>query len=851
MTPSPSRRPLLLVALLVLAVLVALFLWLRGEGCEPPQPPGPGGPDVSATPPDRSASDVSEAPAPDVPPPGPDTTAVTHPQDPVQVTVTPVLSRRTEGARRGDGHLRFFEVELRYHRPADDDPERRVGGLAVAREAVHVQPGLVDACLFDRFAVAFPPSRFPPGLDERFREDVARALGRELRAAANSARRAWWFELPRQDGERLRVQVAALCDVLGQLRESARKGLGLSDTEARDLVVTRVCPAQPLTIEPTPSMLSWHVDRLGAKASAAPPSAGGPFVDVALVDSGVAPVVPDIEHAAGPVAAGGPSGQYLAHGTAMALLLRQLLPPTLARVTSYRVFDADRVATPARVAQAIDRALSDPSRPAGRPLVVNLSLGWPPELSQPRLVTVRPLDQASPVQRCETVEGPVGEEVRYMLAAARAADSEDRPVLAVAAIGNRPGEPSAWPDLYASPDHGYGPLHQGDPCNPAVRLPWFFPAAWARVGACRLEGGALTAPVSVVVAAGATDPAADERQAVPSIPEADPPLVAPGEHVYAALYDESGAVVPIDDGPFAFPTPWSGTSVGAVLTSAAAARAQVQRRTAGLPGLRWGALERLLWLTGRDLERPSAVPGLTVRRVDVCRLREALALAAAATGGGPPAAGACNELLVCAAAAAEPPLSAELATTCSPHVAGCLGASACAVADGRPALPADALTQPTPDDDFPAGPTAPPTLCETHPCPYDRVPDAYSLGRITPQPVGDGCPDCFLKLVAAREFTLRANLNAKLPPSQWTEAWVELRGPTVISVPLRNYLGTVGFEPWKPGYSTTVGKIADTKFPATTEELQKWKAVLISTIRPDGGKEYRDESALYLESGLP
>lgn len=846
MTPN-LRRLLLIALLLVLLLLLALYVWPWGDACRP-APPVPPRPDTTAP-----AADVRTTPE-DAAAPRPDALAVTHPDDPVQIEVTPVLPRRTDRGQE-DGHRRFFEVQLRYHAAADGDG--RVGAVTIPDDAVDVRPGLVDACLSDRFAVAFSPTYFPVEgpLGERF-ERVPDLVDDVLRTAANGPKREWWFDKPDRDGQPLRVRPAALCELIETLRESVRKGLELDEREYAGLVVTRVCPAQALAaLPPTDSMLRWHVERLGAKASAAPP--GGPFVDVALVDSGVADAVPDIVHAPGPVAPGGPPETRLAHGTAMALLIRQLLPPSLGRITSYRVFDAEKHATPAQVAQAIDLALHDGSRPAGRPLVINLSLGWPPELSALRLLSVVPRVQDLPIQGCRTFEGPVGEEVRYMLAAAREADAAGRPVLAVASIGNRTGEPDRWPELYRSDDLGYAPQPAGDPCNPSVRVAWFFPAEWARVGACHREGGVITPSVSVVVAAGATDPHPAERQAVPSVVGADPPLVAPGEHVYAALYDDSGAVVPLDEGPFAFPSAWSGTSVGAALTSAVAARAQADRARAGAPPLRWVELERLLWLTGRDLGRASLLPGVGVRRVDACRLGEALSLASLIGGEAPPAAGACKDLLACAGGlTSEAALSAAVVAECQPPAAACLAATTCGAGDPLlPTLPDDALTVGGPVLVPVAGDGQATEVCLTASCPYDGTPDAYSLGDVTPLPFGDGCNDCFGKLAAAKTMTFRFNLNPKLAPgSQWTDAWVEYVNPagSKASVQLAPYLtGSGGFDPWLPGYSTTIEKVKHDIFPSSAAELKGAKAVLVSIIEPEGARPYRDESPLYLESALP
>src|SRR5690606_3005364 len=86
-----------------------------------------------------------------------------------------------------------------------------------------------------------------------------------------------------------------------------------------------------------------------------------------------------VELSGGFAGIGAPSPAYHPHGTAMAAFVRQIAPG--ASLTSYRVLDANGLASVGSVAAAIDRATADLA--AGEPTVLNLSLGVPAELSQP------------------------------------------------------------------------------------------------------------------------------------------------------------------------------------------------------------------------------------------------------------------------------------------------------------------------------------------------------------------------------------------------------------------------------------------------------------------------------------
>ena len=831
-------------AILVLLVLVAIVLWrLAQGGCDGFWSTKPAPPPPTTQDPDDPRDSTDE------PPP--------TPTGPVDVIVTPVLSATPEVMRNG-GDLRFFEVTLLTRAGAPS--AGRIGNAPIAD--VSGQGQLEETCRDDRFFVSLPEASFGAidsvlaGLGEVMRAEPRETWGRAaadrlekeltLRMRESGTER-WWFHPPINQGARdevLRVRPEALCGFFSGLRGAAGAALGLRREQFPQIAVGRVCDLTAM-VKPSESMLHWHLQRMAAKGGGGA-TAETPVVDIALVDSGVDDtVVSGVDHR-GPVANDAPELQP--HGTAMALLLRQIVPPEVGRLRSYRVFEDDGRATPANVAKALVKALED--RVADQPLVINLSLGWPPELARKRGRMT--YNAATGEQTCVFDEGPVGEEVRYALTMARDQDGAPSPVLVVAAIGNRVDDPT----LYADATLGFGRIVD-DPasCDAQETARWFFPAAWGAVGAC-LAGTAGVPARSLALPVGGTDAHPKEREAIPSIPGAEPPLVAPAEHVIAAVLDPSGGTHDVGAELLAFPESYSGTSVAAILTTAVAARTQAVRRTQGSPALSWPMLARLLYLTGDPLTtfdgtatRSSVWGDLPVHRLNACRA------AAAATWDTPsgvvdPAA-SCRDLVECVKTVpVDPLLSPALVSTCGTAAEACRAATQCAPDVVVPELDAaDALAAPT------GGPTTTGAACGSGtatPCPLDLVPDQYSLGHLSPLPGGPICTDCFLKPVAlvtaaGTAAYLDILVNPKLETgTKVLETWLQVTKPTgdVVTVSIPNDLPSTWVTRWEPKMAVTVSGLTDGKMPLTEGDWKDCKVVLRSRVKDSKGTEYKDESPL-------
>ncbi|MEZ4469872.1 MAG: S8/S53 family peptidase [bacterium] len=541
------------------------------------------------------------------------------------------------------------------------------------------------------------------------------------------------------------VRPEALPDVVGAVRRWADEAVAGQLT----FLVGRECVAIALGTEPraTPALREAVVRRIGL-APTPPGDAVGQAAEVALVDTGLEAVVADELGAdAVPLPGGDLAGPLHPHGTAMGLLVRQVTPR--ARLHDVRVLGTPGHGDIGDVARGIIAALGIADMDRRRALVLNLSLGWPPELGQRRVLRDAAGDAAG-------FEDPVGESVRFALLLAAREEGPGRPIVVVAAAGNRPGRPEANRLVYNS----FFDVEPG--ATPATRCPGgapggpylFFPAAWSQVPTCA-EGDD---PRWLATAIGGLSDA--DAPATLAILGAEPPLVAPAEHAYVASarapasLDTFQCDAPPDVAGFTSPTALTGTSVAAALTSGVVVRLIAARRDAGLAVPDAARLLVLATAAGRRLERG-------VHALDACRADAAVACAPAACvdadlGAGLPAAvdacaaalAACPALDACPPPPAPPPLPDGFTF---PTDEACL----CHRAPGTPTRAADCATADTL-------------------CPYEVEPDIHSRGAAGPQPEHPSCPECTVMVeLPAKKGSLYLALEKKLSgDAQFLAAWV-------------------------------------------------------------------------------
>ena len=734
----------------------------------------------------------------------------------ILVQVDPVLEDRSGEAQasteRRTGHKRFYEISYQVNPEAGDRLLQRIGVGSVPethseeKPAYTVVPPLHPVCRSDRFFVAFPLSEIRGGdlpEPDAFIADLSDRLSGQANEKRSLER---WFQPPQAGrGPELTVADWALAHVVDDIRQGAVEVAGALavDQPAKRLLVGRVCGFVGMGVEEvtTEPMRSWHLERMGLtgnqkqRLTAAFAGVTAPVVDLALVDAGVDPDLVSkglTRHRA----ADAPDAAVLRHGTGMALLLQSIAPPEVVQIHSYRVFDKEGQTTARDVGRAIDHALHELDR-ENRPLVINLSLGWPPELRKPhrQLATVLPSGAPSQLAYLQkrTSEDPAGEVVRYMLYLARQMDAERgkvrRPVFVVAAAGNRPGLPGhvEWDRLLGAP-----PNPQADPCERGgtpVESSWFYPAAWSRVPTCRMGATDREAHVDVAYPVAATSYEEKELPAFVSRPDDESPLVAPGEKIYA--YNPTGGAPGSATAPDkGFPLAFTGTSASAALTSSAAAVAQALRLTQHREAFDWPTLGRLLYLTGDPLANATGTPRvsrigkLPVRRLSVCRLQAAIKPA-------PP----CVDLVTCVEGLTPtvPVFDSALLAQCQAAADRCVTTDPALCAPGavEPRWPVTYVASslgtvvpgvkpPNAPCGLPAGTACPAAGAGCHAdCAHWQVPDWYSLDGIGPQPGEDGCPDCLLRAPAdAQGLTPESQLVLDLAPDiidYAVDAWVEIR----------------------------------------------------------------------------
>ncbi len=823
-------RPLLFVA------LAAAVAPLTGcDGCNPPPVPPPGG-GMGGAPPAADAGPADAAPP-----------------DPFQQDD---LTART---CRDD--LFFVEVPIAAAPPPLLATSLADVGLLLQAEARKARVGAAWFC-------AAPGCAADP-LMKVVVEDLLPARGGDLDARFFRL----WFE--DSAGARVPVTEAARCDVMATLRFLLIEELG-DDFNPLTLFVGRECEATgqtPSEATATPERRTWHLDALGidpASVRLGEPNPAAPTVHVAVVDTrvdralatnlGAEIVLPD--GAVGPGACVGPEadGPPHRHAGVMGLLVRQAAPD--ARITFYPALGQDNRTPVGEVARALDRALHAPTLQPGEPLLINLSLGWPEELSSASPlggpIKVGPHFDVTPGGTCATVEDPVGESVRGLL---RVAYERDRTqgglTVAFAAAGNRAGEGPRQPGTRPNWARPPAPLdYELDGCMPAG---WddgesFYPAELHRDLTCApgTRAGGTARPTTAAL--GGVDRRG--RISIMTPPGADIALFAPGQHVYVdadpawpcalPATAEDPACAPGDPLPGAalqLPTALSGTSVATALTTGVAARLLGELTTPnGPPPLDRGTLIRLLYVTGRPLCGGAGVA--SPRQVAWDRLQQAATCPAF------------FDLLGCL----------QLPDTDARDIDGALlpGCAAALTACGLDDVPDCAAA---PDPDPAAAPVDAPACldagdpaerldapaCVAAPCDFeDEAVDRYTAGALGPQPDDPYCPDCsaFFRRRAADGYPLA---DLQLPLFAGAAPGTDLARPTLVLYGPDNRAWSVDLtrvvpEPeWVPGAAI---KITDLKLPSgmtrySNADWRRMDATLLLYVLPPGGKYYSiDKSPL-------
>lgn len=715
----------------------------------------------------------------------------------------------------------------------------------------------------------------------------------------------------------LAIPDATLCDVLSSLQTlstAALTGCGAPaddawtcDEPVEPLRIGRECRMMDAGFEATAGMKNWHLDRLGVV-----PGAPGPQIDpaarpvVALLDTGITPgfgyptLLPN-----------GSSDTFAntvaphPHGSLMTALLASVDPAV--DLVSIRALDTDGatrgLGTTAELARAIDLATFGLGRDPSAPVLMNLSLGWPEELSRPRIVRGirRGVDGATgrwghkgADGACSVTEDGAGEVVRYALAMARHAAEHARraPVVAFAAAGNR-SESLRDSDKHLNASIGRvdcaGAADPRDPGEKRAHDAWcktdapvqvpggglFLPAMWGHVGSRQDPWAphACDTPERLLIPVAALDDR--DRPAVNDRSFLQPPLVAPGEHVYAddprltvGKIDVLGPCDPPPARPPATPArqpmALSGTSVSAALVTGLSAALTENLVARHLAPFDVPTMARYLYVTGLTtrgavslnggaaLQARPSLDGPSTRRPNLCRALKLLdtacgteaALACLRTGEGP-----------------EWFHGTELAT-CGATFDTCLRA-----VDSRCPSPT-ILPEQVPASYPPAAPRASDSCIAGQMAPnavsrYSATGSKASLGRderpeyridvhaaaaLGPQPTLPACPDCLLTYTSTTaSLKLVVDINPSWPPSGTlsnpklviydtrylsgltASQTVDLYGTTVTYVP------NVLISGWKAGTRLTITAPAPVGSGRITASPTDWKLYIKAELRMNAG----------------
>ncbi len=741
-------------------------------------------------------------------------------------------------------------------------------------------PGSIGAgCFSDRFFVDLPveAGAYPDGYDVELytrlngkkaqvldwicpdNDMVCRDLSNPLPLTVHQvldANRAWsvLFDAPVRDDK--------LCAAVAAIRDSAWEAQKVIAPGAVKPLVGRECAMRIMggaQSQPSPDMLEWHLRTIGVQGGG-PASEPGPSVPVVVLDTGIRAEV------GGPLGArtmldsldvGGydPGAQIHPHGTHMAILIDQVSPN--AHIHDLRVLDENGHGAISDLAAGLEQVAQSDLFEEG-PLVVNMSLGWAPELSRPRTLEG---------PGCTVQEDPVGEGVRYSLSLL-ADRGANLPTLVVAAAGNRPHRAAVvddyYSDIFGVTRDINGPLPPRSNClaPPSAPTPdWFYPAEWNRRPTCDDQGD----PRFLVWAVGATD--SQERPGALTIDNAETPVVAPGEHVYVD-FPYSDPLPPdacMGDGypnRLTLPAAVTGSSASAALTSGAAVAAQSRLLKNMAPALSGAGMQRLVWLTGHDITGlgagqrdpwrpdPANLDPVGLARLNWCGLFHAVEQG---TIGGHPD---CTALIACADPAVRPAaiIDGDVEATCRAAADTCLASATCAGPQPAAVNWDPSYSAPTTCLEPSACPTAwsdaPPCEATAVGCGYERTIEQHSAAPIGPQPGVIGCPDCAFDAVGQPEVQdpdqaiLRGEIN-----SQFVSG-TQLLYPYLIvdylplggSVYKRDYIAVAQNGAWEPGDYVKVTDLPD--LPAGTGH----KVSLWLYIDPPGpGNATSDVSPLRIE----
>lgn len=606
--------------------------------------------------------------------------------------------------------------------------------------------------------------------------------------------------------QRISIPHASVCSFIEDLRAAVAEGQRACEGAPAESVceapagesirVGRECVVLGSGMAATADMLDWHRRRIGLEGVETPAAAGA---RVAVLDSGaeaglgafprlLADGTPDVTPPEHP------------HGSLLTALILQAHQG--ADLASIRAMGTDGAAvgtgTTAELARAIWLALAHPDLQDDpvRPLLLNLSVGWPEVLSRPRRVrgirrTIDPDTGAWSYVRgaaiCDTIEDGPGEAVRYALAAAHHAEPvRGAPVAAFAAAGNRShalrGKAS---ELAATLGHvdcaaaGIPPAVAAAWCadgRPVADAPLFLPALWGHRGVAEnpwspATCGALARIVEPVSALDELDRPAAADVATPATP-----LAAPGERVYATHPGLSLALQPIGGkcdstaaGRRKQPLALTGSSVSAALATGLASAVLAPRDGGAVRPQTVRGIARFLYVTGLPVTgadgvsatRPS-LDGVPVRRPNACRAERVLGASCGA------------EVVACADAA--PPETQVFGE--ADELAACAALADACLADARP-CEAPVVAAPAPPAGYPpaGGPASScfrSTFSGTASAIWKRT-DTLSIpglphaaaATVGPQPPIPVCPDCLLSYVRGAGETgtvsLTVDVNTKLP----------------------------------------------------------------------------------------
>ncbi len=497
--------------------------------------------------------------------------------------------------------------------------------------------------------------------------------------------------------------------------------------------------------------------RHGTGWRSALPDTGGVATTVAVLDA--SPLEGTLRGRATPNE--GRSG----HGFAVGRVIRDLACPDLAAGGCFaRV--ADRLALPllpsgqrdtagggyfgafSDVARAAMGSLALQARSAGGPLILNLSIGWAPDLlpATPALLG----DVADP---SAAAPGP-----RAVFDALQLAACQGH--LVIAAAGNAlPG-----------PEAGTGPLLPGG----WERAP-LTAAACARFGLPRPPASTPYRPT--LYAVGGID--ADQQPLINARAGAEPRRVAFASHGLAPYAD------PADPALLAAGMPgptevYTGSSMAAAVTSGVAAAVWAYR-----PGLAAADVMAALWQSGAPVGRVAdvcAAPGggpCGLSPASPARAVRALSLQSALCGACATGAGLCPPVfaLGCGGPPGPAPAAVAVPSALLSNVFGPFG-----VINDRSdpvvCLPDDVYDHPT------AGGGAP--------CPDRQFSSPAAAPRVAPQPFDPLCPSCLMvdTGIAARVYTLKGEINSVYAGATFQDFTLKLDDGTVLS--LDSYLKAQG-----------------------------------------------------------